>query len=213
MENSINQFLSVSYGDGDGYGDGSGDGSGYGSGYGDGYGDGYGYGYGYGDGDGDGYGDGIKSVGIYIFHRIDNVPTTITRIRDNIAVGFILQGDLTLRPCYIIKEGNKFAHGDTLHDAMLSLQEKLFDNSTEEERIAKFIERFPLLNSPYPAKELFTYHHILTGSCRMGREQFCRNKGINIESDSFSIQEFINLTKDQYNGSIILKLQQHYDTA
>ena len=34
MEELIKQFLSVSYGDGDGYGDGSG--------YGDGYGDGYG---------------------------------------------------------------------------------------------------------------------------------------------------------------------------
>ena len=139
--------------------------------------------------------------------------TTITRVRDNIAVGFVLRGDLTLKPCYIVKEDNKFAHGDTLHDAMLSLQEKLFDNSTDEERITKFIEKFPQLNYPYPAKELFTYHHILTGSCRMGRELFCHNHDINIEADSFTIQEFINLTKDQYNGSIILKLQQHYDTA
>ena len=203
LEDKIRKFLSVGYG----YG------SGYGSGYGYGYGSGYGYGDGYGDGSGDGSGDGLKSVGKYIFHRIDGVPTAITRVRNNIATGYILNSDLTLKPCYIVKENNNFAHGNTLHDAFLSLQEKLYDNSTEEERIKKFIEKFPFFDKPYPAKELFAYHHILTGSCRFGRENFCRERCIDIDTDSYTIEKFINLTKDQYNGSIILKLQQHYDTT
>ena len=230
MENLIRQFLAINngdgYGSGDGDGYGSGDGDGYGDGYGSGDGDGYGYGYGYGDGygsgdgsgdgdgdgdgDGYGYGYGLKSVGKYIFHIIDGVPTAITRVRDNIAIGFILQGDLTLKPCYIVKEGNKFAHGNTLHDAFLSLQEKLYDNSTEEERIKKFLEKFPFFDKPYPAKELFAYHHILTGSCRFGRENFCRERCINIDTDSYTIEEFISLTEDHYNGHIIQQLKSFY---
>lgn len=55
-------------------------------------------------------------------------------------------------------------------------------------------------------KELFYWHHVLTGSCEQGRLSFCINKGIDIEKDSFTIYEFIELTKESYNGDIIKKL-------
>ena len=62
---------------------------------------------------------------------VDGVQTIIKSVHDNIARGFILQNDLTLKPCYIVKEQNKFAHGSTLHEAFNALQEKLYDDSTE----------------------------------------------------------------------------------
>ena len=150
---TLKAFLSVSsgYGDGDGsgcgygYGDGCGYGCGDGDGDGCGYGcgDGSGYGYGYGDGYGDG--DGIKELNGDKVYVIDDVQTIIKSVHDNIAQGFILNNDLTLQPCYIVKEQNKFAHGDTLHDAFMSLQEKLYDGSTEEERIEAFRKKIPRL--------------------------------------------------------------------
>ena len=221
LEDRIKAFLSVSsgcgYGDGDGYGDGSGDGYGYGDG--DGSGDGYGYGYGDGDGSGDGYGDGYGSGygygdGIKVLNGdkvyiIDDVPTIIKSVRDNIAQGFILNSDLTLHPCYIVKEQNHFAHGDTLHDAFTSLQEKLYDNSTEEERIEAFREKFPDYDTPYPNRDLFAYHHVLTGSCRMGRESFCKDKGISL-NDATTVRQFVLLTKNSYGSATIRKLPQAY---
>ncbi len=233
LEDSIKAFVSLSDGDGsgydfgDGYGSGSGDGSGDGDGYGygsgdgfgsgdgdgDGYGDGSGDGFGSGDGDGDGYGDGdgenVKEINGNTVYIVDNVPTIIKSVRDNIAQGFVLLSDLTLKPCYIVKEQSKYAHGDTLHDAFSALQEKLYDDSTEEERLEAFRKKFPKYDTPYPNRDLFAYHHVLTGSCRMGRESFCKDKGIDLDG-STTVREFIELTKDSYGGDVIRKLPEVY---
>ena len=230
MEEQIKLFLSSGSGYGSGYGDGygdgsgSGDGSGYGSGDGSGYGDGYGdgsgsgygsgygdgsgsgYGYGDGSGSGDGYGDGIKTFNGDKVYIIDDIPTIIKHIHDNVAKGYILNDDFTLTKTFVAKENGKFAHGETLHDAFASLQEKLYDDSTEEERIEAFKKHFPDFTKKVSAKELFYWHHVLTGSCKQGRLSFCINKGIDIEKDSFTIYEFIELTKESYNGDIIKKL-------
>ena len=220
----IEEFLKngdgYGYGYGSGYGNGSGDGDGYGYGYGDGYGYGYGdgddygygdgygygYGYGYGDGYGYGYGDGIKSFCGKEVYLIDGMQTIIESVRGNIAQGYILQSDLTLTPCHVVKENGKFAHGNTLREAFEALQEKLYDDSTEEERLQKFREHFPDFSKEYPAKELFVWHHVLTGSCKAGRESFCRDNGIDIENDTFTIHEFVALTRNSYGGETIKKL-------
>ena len=221
------------YGSGYGYGSGSGSGYGYGSGsgsgYGDGYGDGNGSGYGsgnsygngngsgssygsgsgYGNGYGDGYGDGNRGMGgIKIFnsqnvYQIDDIPTIISSIKNNIAKGFILLSDLTLTPCYIVKENNYFSHGSTLKEAFNSLQEKLYQNESLEDRITRFKEKFIDFKAKYPASELFIWHNILTGSCKIGRESFAKDHNINIQTDTFTIYEFIELTKDSYNGGNI----------
>lgn len=191
------------YGGGSGCGDGSGDSSGssshsidYGSGHGTHHGDGYGRGSGY----------SLKTFKGGKVYIIDNTQTIISQIRGDIAKGYIVQGDLILRECYVVKQNNLFAHGNTLHDAYQALQEKLYDTSTEEERISAFKEKFQDFDMKYPAKDLFSWHHILTGSCRAGREAFCRDHEIDVENDSFTIHEFIRLTKDSYNGEIIQKL-------
>ena len=194
------------YGDGNGSGDGNGDGYGYGYGDGSGYGDGYGNGNGYGYGDGYGNGNGIKSFCGKEVYLIDDMQTIIESVRGNIAKGYILQSDLTLTPCHVVKENGKFAHGGTLREAFEALQEKLYDDSTEEERLQKFREHFPDFSAKYPARELFTWHHVLTGSCKAGRESFCRDNGINIDKDTFTIHEFISLTKNSYGGETIKKL-------
>ena len=140
---------------------------------------------------------------------IDNTQTLITAVRGNVAEGFILQSDLQLKPCYIVKENDKFAHGGTLRDAFASLQEKLYDDSTEEERIEAFVQKFPSYDTEYNNEDLFAYHHVLTGSCRMGRELFAKDKGLSLDG-KMSIREFVELTKDAYGGDIIKQLQQAY---
>lgn len=56
------------------------------------------------------------------------------------------------------------------------------------------------------AKDLFIWHHVLTGSCRTGREAFCKDRGIDVENDNFSVIEFVDLTKDAYGGGTVRKL-------
>lgn len=203
LEDKIKKFLAIDIG----YGSGSGSGFGDGSGYGDGYGDGYGSSFG--DGSGFGSGDVVKEVSGSVVYIIDNTPTIITSVRANVAQGFILQNDLQTIPCYIVKENNKFAHGDTLRDAFISLQEKLYDDSTEEERIEAFVKKFPSYDTKYDNKDLFAYHHALTGSCRMGRESFVNSKGLSLDGKT-SVREFVELTKNAYGGDVIRKLPKAY---
>lgn len=232
LEDKIRAFSAISTGDGAGYGAGYGFGVG---GYGDGYGIlnydkngtdgvvwdvagpdanigcgcgcGFGSSYGYGFGSGDDLG--VKEINGNIVCIIDDIPTIITSVRNNIAKGFIVKNDLQFEPCYIVKENNHFAHGDTLKDAFMSLQEKLYDDSTEEERIEAFKKQFPEYDVKYDNMDLFVYHHVLTGSCRMGREAFMSNKGLSLDGKT-SVREFVKLTQDAYGGDIIKKLPEAY---
>ena len=191
----IIDFLRVDeYPSGDGYG--SGDGSGYGDGD--------------GDGDGSGYGDGrnIEVIKGQNIHRIDSIPTIIDSVHGNFAKGRILCDDLTMKPCFIAKCGYYFAHGDTIEDAFRDAREKYEENTPLEERIAKFNETYPDRDLPVSAKELFSWHHILTGSCLTGRKHFCQERGINVDTDEFTVNEFISLTRDSYNGSVIRQLEE-----
>lgn len=204
-------------GSGDGMGDGMGDGSDSGLGHGSNYstygtyndGNDCGSGSLYCTGSGKGYGDGIKEINGKEIYMVDNIPTIFKSIRNNIAKGFIVKNDLQFEPCYIVKENNHFAHGDTLKDAFMSLQEKLYDDSTEEERIEAFKKQFPEYDVKYDNMDLFVYHHVLTGSCRMGREAFMSNKGLSLDGKT-SVREFVKLTQDAYGGDIIKKLPEAY---
>lgn len=211
------------YGHGFGYGDRSGNGNGYGDGGGNGYGgrggDGYGngdiYGYLYGRGDGygdkhrngDGYGDGdgISQYDNDNVYLIDGIQTIIKHIHGNIAEGFILNSDLTLTHCYVVKQDNKFAHGKTIHEAEEALRSKIFANLSDEERIDAFCAEFNITDR-YPATTLFEWHHRLTGSCLMGREAFCRDRGIDVDNSSFTVAEFYDKTRHSYRGELIEKM-------
>lgn len=199
---------------GSGFGCGLGYTSGYKNGKGDGYGCALGSGFLKGDGNGCGgntiFGGGLKSYNGNRVYRIDNVDTIIYTVKGDYAMGAIVAPDLTLNPCYIAKGKGMFAHGRTLRFAQASLLDKIQSNQTEEERIAGFKETFPEYDKHYPASLLFEWHHKLTGSCRMGREEFCRNHGIDIQNDTFTVREFVKLTKDEYKGDIIKKIPYQY---
>ena len=236
LDEKVKAFLSVSYGygygdgygygsgsgsgdgygsgDGDGYGYGYGDGSGYGDGYGSGYGDGYGSGSGsgdgYGSGDGDGYG--IRSFNSEPVYAIDGVPTILRHVRGNVAHGVILNRDLTTTNCYVAKQDNIFAHGETLAKAMEALRDKLFGDMPVEERIEAFLKETED-GKAYPAQYFYDWHHRLTGSCDMGRRQFARDHGIDVDSDTMTLREFLALTKDAYGGSVIRKAMENLEVV
>ena len=219
LDDKVKAFLSVN--SGDGYGDGYGYGSGYGSGCGSGYGSGYGYGSGcgsgYGSGSGSGYGDdcgygsgsgsgyGIKRFNREPVYRIDGVNTLIRSVRGNIAHGAIANSDLTTTSCYIVKQGDIFAHGETLREAMEALRDKLFEDMPEDERIDTFLHETDR-EKAYPTQYFYDWHHRLTGSCDMGRKQFAQDHGVDLKHGMMTLTEFLELTKNAYGGDVIRKV-------
>ena len=170
---------------------------------------GSGYGYGYGDGSGSGYGDGYD-INFYNGQRvynIDNIQTVIVSVHEAYAKGFIINSDLTFRPCYIARVGNSFAHGESLHQAHADAAAKELKKLPVKERIERFWQSHCDTSKEYPARDLFDWHGILTGSCTMGRKQFCQEHEINLDRDKFTVQEFIELTVNAYGGEIIKQLK------
>lgn len=210
--------LTVNYGygyDNDFSNDGNGscynDGSGYGSsGYGsDGYdfgNGGYYNGYG-GDGFGCSNGNGIKNFCGDTVYVIDGVQTIIKRLHGVCAKGFILHRDLTLEPCYVVKYNNCFAHGRTLREARNYAFAKAMHNVPIEDRIAEFWKNHNRTDY-YSVSDFFEWHNRLTGSCEMGRREFAKSHGVDIENGKMTVEEFINLTENAYGGEIIKKLRE-----
>jgi hypothetical protein len=211
---------SPGYGDsfGFGSGDGTGSGDGYGSGFGSSPGSGSGTGHGYGSGAGtiygDGLGRGILCKGVSYFCKmpifnIDGIPTIIKSKLGNIAKGFILQVDFTLKPCYIAKNKKFFAHGETIESAVKALRDKIFKNLDTEETIERFISEFNNVER-IKGTVLFEWHHYLTGSCLMGRNDFVKRKGLNLE-DEFTVEEFIKLCENDFGSDVIKQLKERWD--
>lgn len=208
------------YGYGNGYGNGDGYGYGYGNGYGYGYGDddddddddgdGYGYDDGYDDGYSNGYGygndnGGIKSINGQTIYLIDSTRTIITHIHGNIAKGYIVVSNAYLKPCYIVKGNGYFAHGETLNMAREALEQKIITNLDTEAKIEMFCDKFRL-GIKYPARDFYDWHNTLTGSCVMGRNAFAANRGIDVDTAKYTVEEFIELTKDSFGGDVICQL-------
>ena len=98
------------------------------------------------------------------------------------------------------------AHGSTLHEAHSALQAKMLQRKSIEERIADFKAEFES-GKKYPASEFFKWHHILTGSCEFGRREFCRQHHIDLDNDTYTVEEFIKLTKNAYGGEVIRQIK------
>jgi hypothetical protein len=167
-------------------------------------GNGNGNGNGYGDGNGDG--DGVSSINNQKVYILDGLQTILTSITQDSAKGFILNKDLTLEPCYIVRNNYHFSHGTTLKEALISLEVKTLLSLPINKRIEMFKNEFKDFNKKVKAFVLYDWHFKLTGSCKMGRNNFIANNNIDLQKDKFSVYEFVKLTKDQYNGEIIKKL-------
>lgn len=74
------------------------------------------------------YGRTIKSINGQKVYICDHEPTIFTSIHGNVAKGFILQEDLTLIKCYVVKKYNFFAHDTTLRGAVDKLKRTLYWN-------------------------------------------------------------------------------------
>lgn len=159
-----------------------------------------------GSGDGDGDGDGIGRYRGRKVYYVDGVRTIIDEVKGQFARGSIIRGDLTLELCWLAKVDGHIAHGKDIHEAREAAIDKAMERMPVEQRIDRFVEAHPDLEEKYAGEDLFRWHHILTGSCEMGRREFCRDRGIDVATAAYTVEEFIGLTKDSYGSDIIRKL-------
>lgn len=202
-----------------GNGDGTGKGSGNGFGIGDGMGDYYGglFGSGYGNGSGNGMEDdgdllSITRVGDNTIYNINGAPIAIDNIKGNIAKGRILNDDMTFTDCWIVREGNCIEYGKDLHDTHKAAQRESAIQLPKEERLKMFVQRFPSPDELIPIKELYNWHHVLTGACKYWSKEWCKQNGFNVEDEIYcvSIRKFVNLTEFEWGGDIIKELKNYY---
>ena len=125
-------------------------------------------------------------------------------------MGYIVQSDLTLEPCYIARCDNSFAHGDTLHEAVSDATGKAIRKKPVDERIDEFIAHFGSVDSIHKGQEFYDWHNILTGSCKMGRNQFCNENGIDLNAD-YTVGYFLNITSSSYGSDVIRRIRERYE--
>jgi len=133
-------------------------------------------------------------------------------VHGNAARGFIVQDDLQLIPCYVLKGRGYFAHGKTIEEARQALESKILNDLPVEEKIEEFLKTFHP-GVEYPARKFYDWHHFLTGSCEMGRQQFAKEHGIDIDKDLLTPKAFMRLTKNDYGGSVIRQLMEAWEEA
>lgn len=186
------------------FGSGSGDGYGFsdGSGRGDGSGDGCGR--------GDGEGRGIEKINGMTIHDIDDVPTIIVSVKNNVAKGYTIRHNTALVPCYVARVHGFYGHGETKEEAYAAAQHKYDENRPMEDRIEDVVKVCPSLDAVVPNKVLYEIHHTLTGSCEYGRDEFAKAHDIDVENGSMTMRDFIDLTRTAYGGEVIDKLERAY---
>jgi hypothetical protein len=91
---------------------------------------------------------------------------------------------------YLIKDGDNYAHGNTLKEAKESLIYKVSDRDTSKYNNLK-------LDSILTREEAIKCYMTITGACSSGTKYFVDSQE-NVKEE-YSVQEIINLTKGQYN--------------
>lgn len=143
-------------------------------------------------------------------HNVDGLPTIIESVHGSYAYGFMVQKGLTLKPCFIAKMGDCFAHGDTLRDAMTDVRSKYEENLPLEEKFNNFVAAFPTLDTKATGRDFYSWHHTLTGSCRAGRDQFCRECGVDLDAE-YTVGYFLDLVKDAFGSDNIREVMKRYE--
>ena len=100
-------------------------------------------------------------------------------------------------------------YGETLKEAYAEAEAKAMEKMPLEERLSKFKTEFPSLQTMATCAEFYKWHHILTGSCTMGRDQFVKSRGLDMEKE-YTVEYFLSITEYAYGRDAIRQLKEMY---
>lgn len=139
--------------------------------------------------------------------QADGIMSRIVHTREDV---YEVEDIINKDTAYLVTNGEgTFAHGKTLRKATEALQAKMLHAKPIAERLAEFVKNFAW-GVKYPAIDFFEWHNFLTGSCEYGRRSFVQQNNINLDVDTFTVEEFIDLTEGYYGGDIIAQLEDAY---
>lgn len=153
----------------------------------------------------------VMFVNGYPAVRIDGILTACRFLFANYLKGFSVS--LTASDCFVAKSDTDkpvFAHGRDIRSAHRSLLAKLIGGKDIKERINDFVKSHPSWSEKYSASDLFEWHFLLTGSCKFGRDAFCKANHIDMEKDSFTVGEFVDMVRGNYGWEVIKLIPGHY---
>jgi hypothetical protein len=84
------------------------------------------------------------------------------------------------------------------------------ENRPLSDRINAFFKAYPKADVPINGQALYNWHHVLTGSCKIGRDSWCKDHNLSPDKDKLTVTEFCRLTVNSYGGNIIRQLAEKY---
>ena len=77
-----------------------------------------------------------------------------------------------------------------------------------DKTIELFLQEFEL-DKKYKGKDFYIWHNRLTGSCEMGRDEFCKIHNIDL-TKKYTVKYFLDITKSAYGGDVIKLIREAY---
>jgi hypothetical protein len=96
---------------------------------------------------------------------------------------------------YLITDGNKWSHGDSLKEAKEDLIYKISNRDKSDYKNLN-------LDSELTFEEAVEMYRVITGACSFGTKDFVQNR-LKDKKDKYTISEIIELTKGEYGGNTL----------
>lgn len=129
------------------------------------------------------------------FIKADGIFQRVISHRKNVyRVAKILSNTVT----YLVREGDKWAHGDTFTQARESLVYKISNRDTS--RYKSMTGETSLTHA-----EAIECYRIITGACESGSRNYVENILNGMKKDKYIIAEIATLTKGQYGNDLFAK--------
>jgi hypothetical protein len=125
---------------------------------------------------------------------VDGIFTEVVSKRGNV---WKVKKVNTEKEFYLISDGEKYAHGDTLKEAKEDLIFKIGNRTKEDYKELK-------LDSVLSIEEGIQCYRVITGACSFGVKDFMQNRMKNKKKE-YTISEIIEMTENEYGGNIFKK--------
>jgi hypothetical protein len=126
--------------------------------------------------------------------KVDGIFTEVVSKKGNVWKVKLLN---TKNEFYLISDGEKYVHGDTLKEAKEDLIFKIANRTKEDYKELK-------LDSVLSIEEGIVCYRVITGACSFGVKDFMQNR-MKDKKKEYSISEIIEMTEGEYGGNIFKK--------
>ena len=120
---------------------------------------------------------------------VDDIFCEVIKKRGNV---YKVKKPNTSKIFYIVSDGQKFAHGETVKEAKEDLMFKISNrNKSDFEHLT--------LESELTFENAIECYRVITGACSFGTKDFVINR-LNTKKKAYKISEIIQLTKGEYQS-------------